>query len=141
MIGIVLITHGRIGQSMLEVATRLVEIQKDYIQVVSSCSYDQPELLLRVENAFKSMPDCDGFLVLTDLFGATPTNVTQSFMRGAYHLAVITGLNMPMLLKALTYHKQALSLDELAERVYDTSKACIVLEEKMISERNANERD
>lgn len=128
MIGIVLITHGRIGQSMLEVATRLVEIQKDYIQVVSSCSYDQPELLVRVESAFKSMPDCDGFLVLTDLFGATPTNVTQSFMR-AYHLAVITGLNMPMLLKALTYHKQELSLDELAERVYDASKACIVLEE------------
>ncbi|GGG00030.1 MULTISPECIES: PTS sugar transporter subunit IIA [Cysteiniphilum] len=128
MIGVVLITHGRIGQSMLEVATRLVEIQKDYIQVVSSCSYDQPELLVRVENAFKSMPDCDGFLVLTDLFGATPTNVTQSFMR-AYNLAVITGLNMPMLLKALTYHKQALSLDELAGRVYDASKACIVLEE------------
>lgn len=128
MIGIVLITHGRIGQSMLEVATRLVEIQKDYIQVVSSCSYDQPELLVRVEHAFKSMPSCDGFLVLTDLFGATPTNVTQSFMR-AYHLAVITGLNMPMLLKALTYHKQELSLDEFAERVYDASKACIVLEE------------
>lgn len=128
MIGVVLITHGRIGQSMVEVATRLVEIQKDYIQVVSSCSYDQPELLVRVESAFKSMPDCDGFLVLTDLFGATPTNVTQSFMR-AYHLAVITGLNMPMLLKALTYHKQELSLDELAERVYDASKACIVLEE------------
>ncbi|WP_119327999.1 PTS sugar transporter subunit IIA [Cysteiniphilum halobium] len=128
MIGVVLITHGQIGQSMLEVATRLVEIQKEYIQVVSSCSYDQPELLMRVENAFKNMPNCDGFLVLTDLFGATPTNVTQSFMR-VYNLAVITGLNMPMLLKALTYHKQALSLDEFAERVYDASKACIVLEE------------
>ena len=127
MIGVVLITHGRIGKSMLEVATRLVEIQKDYIQVVSSCSYDQPELLVRVEAAFNSMPDCEGFLVLTDLFGATPTNVTQSFMR-MYKLAVITGLNMPMLLKALTYHKQTLSLDELAERVYEASKACIVLE-------------
>jgi hypothetical protein len=36
---------------------------------------------------------------------------------------------MPMLLKALTYHKQHVSLDELAQRVYDASKACIVLEE------------
>ncbi len=128
MIGIVLITHGCIGKSMLEVATRLVEIQKGYVQVVSSCSYDQPELLCRVEEAFKSMRDCNGFLVLTDLFGATPTNVTQSFRR-LYPLAVITGLNMPMLLKALTYHKQHVSLDELAQRVYDASKACIVLEE------------
>ena len=128
MMGIVLITHGGIGRSMLEVATRLVEIQKEYVQVVSSCSYDQPELLIRVEEAFKSMPKSEGFLVLTDLFGATPTNVTQSFMR-SYHLSVITGLNMPMLLKALTYHKQALSLEELAQRVYESSKACIVLEE------------
>lgn len=128
MIGIVLITHGRIGQSMLEVATRLVEIQKDYIKVVSSCSYDKPELLVRVEALFNSIPNCNDFLVLTDLFGATPTNVTQSFMR-KYHLSVITGLNMPMLLKALTYQKQELSLVKLAERVYESSKACIVLEE------------
>lgn len=128
MIGIVLITHGRIGQSMLEVATRLVKIRKNYIQFVSSCSYAQHELITRVEQAFNSMPDCKDFLVLTDLFGATPTNVTQSFIN-VYNLVVITGLNMPMLLKALTYHKHKLSLNELAEKVYDTSKECIVIEE------------
>ncbi|WP_116964042.1 PTS sugar transporter subunit IIA [Fastidiosibacter lacustris] len=128
MIGIVLITHGSIGKAMLDVATRLVQIQQGYVQVVSSCSFDQPELLERVEESFKSMPEANGFLVLTDLFGATPTNVTQSFMC-AYNLSVITGLNMPMLLKALTYHKQEIALDDLAQRVYDASKACIVLEE------------
>ncbi len=79
MIAIVLITHGEIGQTMVDVASRLVSFDKKYIQVVSSCAYKQQELLKRVKFAFDAMPDTSGYLVLTDLFGATPTNVTQFF--------------------------------------------------------------
>ncbi|MFZ9035297.1 MAG: PTS sugar transporter subunit IIA [Francisellaceae bacterium] len=135
MIGIVLITHGEVGRSMLDVATRLVSYQPRYIQVVSSCAYDQKKLLKRVKSAFDSMPDAEGYLVLTDLFGATPTNITQSFMH-CLNIAVITGLNMPMLLKALTYHSnEDLSLHEFADKVYEASKACIVIEEGLDNDR------
>ncbi|MBK2125172.1 PTS sugar transporter subunit IIA [Fangia hongkongensis] len=128
MIAIVLITHGEIGQTMVDVASRLVSFDKKYIQVVSSCAYKQQELLKRVKFAFDAMPDTSGYLVLTDLFGATPTNVTQFFMH-QYPLAVISGLNMPMLLKALTYCKNDNTLEIVAKKVYESSRECIVLTE------------
>ena len=129
MIGVVLITHGNIGESMLEVASRLVRINTGYVEVVSSCSYHQQALNVRLANTFEKMKNAHGYLVLTDLFGATPTNVTQSFMR-KYNLVVITGINMPMLLKALTYHWKDLGLQTLVDKVYLAAKECIVLEQR-----------
>ena len=126
MIGVVLITHGQIGQTMLDVASRLVKYERAYVQTISSCTHDQEALLEHVKEAFDTMPEKTQFLVLTDLFGATPTNITQFFMH-RYPLAVISGLNMPMLLKALTYHQSNDDLNSVAKTVFDASKSCIVL--------------
>ncbi|WP_119343613.1 PTS sugar transporter subunit IIA [Facilibium subflavum] len=127
MIGVVLITHGQIGQAMLDVASRLVEFDRQYVQAVSSCAYDQKRLLKRVKGAFLMIPEVDGFLVLTDLFGATPTNITQ-FFTDTTNLSVISGLNMPMLLKALTYYQNS-DLNDISQKVHDAARACIVLQQ------------
>ena len=128
MIGIVLITHGKIGQSMLDVASNLVDFEQKYVHVVSSCAYNQQRLLTPIEQGLQKMLDAKGFLVLTDLFGATPTNIGQYFMR-KYNLYVMSGLNMPMLLKALTYHNTDDDLKTLAQKIYYAAKHCIVLVE------------
>lgn len=128
LIGIVLITHGNIGQSMLDVASKLVEFERRYVHVVSSCTYSQQQLLAPIEQELQKMSDTKGYLVLTDLFGTTPTNIGQYFMH-KYNLLVMSGLNMPMLLKALTYHNVSDDLRTFSQKIYCAAKDCIVLVE------------
>ena len=128
MIGIVLITHGKIGQSMLEVASNLVDFEQQYVHVVSLYSYNQQQLLAPIEQGLQKMLDAKGYLVLTDLFGTTPTNIGQYFIH-KYNLSVMSVLNMPMLLKALTYHNTSDDLTVLVQKIYCAAKDCVVLVE------------
>lgn len=112
--GLLLITHGRLGQDLLDTTTAILgncPLRYKALPVQEDCD---PDLLL--ETASQTCADLDqgdGVLVLTDLYGSTPSNVaTQLMDRHAIH--VISGVNIPMLLRVMNYPE--LGLGMLAEK-------------------------
>ncbi|MBK6744689.1 MAG: PTS fructose transporter subunit IIA, partial [Hydrogenophilales bacterium] len=77
--------------------------------------YTDTESMLRaVHQQIASLDDGSGVLVMTDIYGATPSNTACKLVK-AGHVDVVSGVNLPMLLKALTYRLEP--LEQLAERI------------------------
>lgn len=114
--GLVLLTHGKIGQALIEVAEFILGRSLDEIRVVSfrqstAEKTDDAEIRRAIDTANLG----GGVLVLTDIGGASPCNFATR-LSGVTDVAVISGLNLAMLLRAWNYRDQPLRrLAELAQ--------------------------
>ncbi|AGB19363.1 PTS sugar transporter subunit IIA [Thermoanaerobacterium thermosaccharolyticum] len=108
MIGILVVTHGDFGRELIKSAELIVGKQ-DNIKCIGLFHGDDIEKFKReVSNTIYSLDDGDGVLVFTDLFGASPSNVVALSMKPVskeVNFECITGVNMPMILEALTMRK------------------------------------
>ncbi len=98
MIGGLIVTHGRLAVELLNAAEAIVgDIQN--IAAVSIGWHDDVDMASdMVEKAIKRVDSGAGVLILTDMFGGTPTNIASTFLdRGA--IEIVTGVNLPMLIK------------------------------------------
>lgn len=100
MIGIVVVTHTDYGTRLLKAAELILGEQKGCAAVSVDISYEVAETLEAIKVAAKDLDKGKGVLILTDMFGGTPTNLSLSLL-GAGNVEVLTGVNLPMLLKAL----------------------------------------
>jgi mannose PTS system EIIA component len=98
MIGGLVVTHGRLAIELLNAAEMIVgEIQG--IAAVSLGWHDDVDTAATmVRNALERVKTPDGVLILTDMFGGTPTNIASTFLNEG-KVEVVTGVNLPMLLK------------------------------------------
>lgn len=98
MIGVLITTHASLGSELI----RAAEMIKGEMPGVMHISIDQTSGMEEIKNeisaAIKKLDEGDGVLILTDLFGGTPANVSLSFMKEG-KVEVVTGVNLPMLLK------------------------------------------
>ncbi len=112
--GLLLITHGQLGQDMLDTTTNILghcPLRVKAIPVEGDC---EPDALLETANqACTDLDQGDGVLVLTDLFGSTPSNIATHLME-KHPVYVISGVNIPMLLRVMNYPD--LDLVKLAEK-------------------------
>lgn len=116
MIGIVVVTHGSLGQEILKTAEFIVG-GLDACAAVSIDGVKGPDILrAAIEQGIKSVDRGRGVLVLTDMFGGTPSNLSLSFLE-AGKIEVLTGVNLPMLLRAVHMRKSP-----LAEAAQSTSE-------------------
>ena len=98
MIGIVIVTHGELGTELLRTAQEIVG-KFPCVEAVSVQASEQIEKARkRIEAALHRVNDGSGVLILTDLFGGTPSNLVLSYLE-AGRLEVVTGVNLPMLMK------------------------------------------
>ncbi|MGE4293400.1 MAG: PTS sugar transporter subunit IIA [Desulfovibrio sp.] len=137
LVGVVLVTHGSFGASLLEAAELVVGPQEN-IQAVSvpqSAAVD--ELVVSIREAVEKCNRGAGVLVLTDLFGGTPTTLSLSLLK-SYALEVISGVNMPMVVKAI--QSRDLPLAELASQVKSAGRQGIVVAGEMLTRRAAGPR-
>ena len=112
MIGMVLVTHGRLAEELIAALEHVVGAQTNIgaVCIGPDADIDRRRAEI-VENAAK-VDDGDGVIVLTDMFGGTPSNLAISIMDRA-HIEVIAGVNLPMLIKLATA-RQTESLAEAA---------------------------
>ena len=114
MVGILLITHGALGESLLRAAAHTLGRQPERAEHISVSAMDTPEsLLARGREALARVDDGAGVLVLTDMFGATPANVAAKLLQNG-RVEGLSGANLPMLVRALAHRD--LSLAELVDK-------------------------
>lgn len=113
MIGIVVVTHSNLGDALIE-ATEFIIGQRPEITVSVSIDVNQnaDKLREKVAEAIKKVDMQAGVLILTDMFGGTPSNLSYSFLEEG-HVEVISGVNLPMLIKAINSREES-ELSELA---------------------------
>ncbi len=98
MFGIVIVTHGNLGEVLLSTAIAIVG-KLDNIVSVSFNSPQKPEISKKqIEEAIKQVDKGKGVIVLTDLFGGTPSNMAISFLNHE-NIEVVSGINLPMTIK------------------------------------------
>lgn len=111
-VGVLLITHEGIGSALLAVATRLLRqlpLQAEALEV--PFDGDPDEWLPRASAALRRVDGGQGVLVLTDLYGASPSNLAARLARLGTPVRRISAANLPMLLRVMNYPE--LELDEL----------------------------
>ena len=98
MIGIVIVTHGDLGAELLRTAQEIVG-KLPHVEAVSIHAAEQIEKARKkIETVLQRVSDGSGVLILTDLFGGTPSNLVLSYLEEG-KLEVVTGVNLPMLMK------------------------------------------
>jgi mannose PTS system EIIA component len=134
MIGILVMTHGQLGLQFINTAKLIGLNSDDSLTALSIDPSDSPDLIReQVARAIKSMNNGDGVLILTDLFGGTPTNLSLSFLEeGA--VEVVTGLNLPMLIKAVNSRGNQ-DLSTLAKLTSEAGKENIYLAGDVLRQR------
>ena len=104
-VGLLLITHGAIGASLLATATRILggscPVAVRALAVTDETQRDQ--LLVEARRLALEVDGDDGVLVLTDLYGSTPANIACSLQGDSARIRILAGLNLPMLVRALNY--------------------------------------
>ena len=113
-VALLLVTHDGVGPVLLETACNMLgrcPVRAGSIAV--SLAADADEMRLAAARQLAALDDGDGVLVLTDMYGSTPSNVAASLAREG-RVAVVAGLNLPMLVRVMNYPDDA--LDALAEK-------------------------
>jgi PTS system mannose-specific IIA component len=111
-IGVVIVTHYRLGEEFLNAVRLIVPDAPDFHSVSIDPKQSVDEMRSSIADALKQANHGNGVLVLTDMFGGTPSNMSLSFVEGA-GVEVVTGLNLPMLIKLATLTEEK-GLEELA---------------------------
>jgi len=114
MVGILLITHGGLGASLLECATHVMGSRPQNAVAMAVEPADDPAVLLdRAQKLAATLDQGNGVLVMSDMFGATPSNIARRLLEPG-RIEGLAGANLPMLVRALTYRNEPLS--QVAEK-------------------------
>ena len=106
MIGIFLITHGSLGESLVQCACHVLNKRPLQITQLGVSGQDDPLDALPLARDMMNLVDTgEGVLLLTDIFGATPSNIALKLLQPG-RVEGISGVSLPMLLRALTYREK-----------------------------------
>lgn len=97
MIGVVVVSHGRVAEELLQAARTIVGDLPRAVAVSIGWSDDMAAARAAIERAIGDVDGGAGVLLLTDMFGGTPTNVSLPFL--SPRVEIVTGVNLPMLIK------------------------------------------
>ena len=126
MTGIVVVTHNRLGETLIKTAESILDGPLEATSAVSvDLRHSAEELRKRISAGIKAVDQGDGVLVLTDMFGGTPSNLSLSFLEEG-RIDVLTGVNLPVLIRAAKMRKDK-NLAELAQSVEAYGKKSISL--------------
>ncbi len=135
-IGIIVAGHGSYGSALLRAAESILGPQEDCVSISVDVGHEVDEAVRRLTDAAKRLDRGQGVILLTDMFGGTPTNLALSLLR-QHKAEVVTGVNLPMLLKVIEA-RASLPLHELASQIESAGKEGIVVAGKMLRNKNKN---
>jgi mannose PTS system EIIA component len=108
MIGILLITHGTFGESLIQNICHVLNKRPPLIGQLGVAAQDDPlDILPMAKLLLKEVDEGDGVLILTDILGATPANLALKLLDPG-RIECVAGVSLPMLLRSLTYRKSGM---------------------------------
>ncbi len=126
MTGILLVTHANLGNALIETAELILEGSQENIGFVSINIKENPDSLRKkIKKGISKVKTDKGILILTDMFGGTPSNLSYSFLEEGI-VEVISGVNLPILLKAINSRKK-MDMATLTSSLIETGKRSISL--------------
>ncbi len=137
MVGILIVTHGSLANSFIESARVMVGTQ-DRVLGIGLFEEDAPDALEdKILQGIQKVDDGDGVLVLTDIYGGTPSNrVAYSSAKTHSRLACVTGINFPMFIDCLL-SRGNMTLEQLGDRCVESGRSGIKDLLKELSQRRA----
>lgn len=129
MVGLVVVCHEDMGAELVKAAEMIVG-RIEAVETVSVKQDSAPETLRdRVQNAIRNVNGKDGVMLMTDMFGGTPSNISLAFLGETAE--VVTGVNLSMIIK-FANHREEKPLAELATLVQEAAQKSIVIASQML---------
>jgi PTS system ascorbate-specific IIA component len=123
-ISVLIISHEEIGTALIQTAAKTFHELPLPTTVVNVESHTDPDVLLpKLQRLIKHIGEAEGILILTDLYGSTPSNIAK-ILKKEGNARMICGLNLPMLMKVMNYPN--LSLDALAEKAISGGREGVI---------------
>ena len=135
MIGLVLVTHGRLADELINALEHVVGSQKNIASVCIGPDDDMEKRRRDILKSVKKVNDGAGVVVLTDMFGGTPSNLAISIM-DKVPIEVIAGVNLPMLVKLASIRK-ILNLGEAVAKAQEAGKKYINIASQLLIENKS----
>jgi PTS system mannose-specific IIA component len=127
MIGIVIVTHGHLGEALIGAAEFIIGRRPKAIESISiDLSENAEKLRAKIAQGIKAVKGQEGVLILTDMFGGTPSNLSYSFLEEG-HIEVLSGVNLPVLIQAANLRDKNIELSRLAAELEAFGKKSISL--------------
>ena len=115
MIGILIVSHGAFGESLIHSASHVLGKRPLYLRQLGVTVHDDPDEILPVaKDLIRFLDQGHGVLVMTDIYGATPSNIASKLLVPG-KVEGLAGVNLPMLIKALT-HREECTLEQLVDK-------------------------
>jgi PTS system mannose-specific IIA component len=131
MVGILIVTHGRLAQELLETTKIIVGKSLEHVIPISvGWNDDMADIQKVISSTITKVDQGDGVLILTDMFGGTPSNISLSFLSDK--VEIITGVNLPMLIKIMNVGDRY-KLKELSHLITEQGKKSIYLASEILS--------
>ncbi|MDP2862288.1 MAG: PTS fructose transporter subunit IIA [Desulfobacterales bacterium] len=126
MIRIVVVTHKQLGDALIDAAEFILGARPDGVVSVSiNINENADKLREKISEGIKNVNMKEGVLILTDMFGGTPSNLSYSFLEEG-RTEVISGVNLPILIKAINTRKD-MDISKLAQCIETYGKKSISL--------------
>ena len=127
MVGLLVITHNNVGGALFDAAISVLgncPLPYEVLPVSQNC--DPEERFQKALSYLKELNQSDGVLVITDMYGSTPSNIATKL--AGDNVTIVTGINLPMLVRVMNYPK--LSLDKLVNKAVSAGQTGVIIVEK-----------
>lgn len=132
LVGALVVTHGQLGRELVAVAQTIVGEISHVVALSIGWNDDVAESKKRIEEAVQTVNQGKGVIILTDMFGGTPSNLSLSLLK-RNELEIITGVNLPMIIK-LANQSGKESLSELVIKVKEKGQKQISIASELLGE-------
>lgn len=130
MIGLLIISHCDLGKEFLRAAELILGRLGATDSISITQTTESTEILSEISKKLRALDQGQGVLVLTDMFGGTPSNLSLSFLKDEM-VEVLTGVNLPMII-AVARDRERLTLSELGEQAQEAGRRSITLAGKLL---------
>lgn len=132
MIGLVLVTHGRLAEEFLSALEHIVGVQSGIETIAIGADDRMEDRRVDIATAVSRADSGDGVIILTDMFGGTPSNLAISLMEIG-RVEVVAGMNLPMLVKLARVRKDA-NLEKAAAAAQDAGRKYINIASQVLGD-------
>lgn len=136
MIGILLVTHGRLAEELKAAALTIQPGIEQIVAVALDWSQVGEDASQRIAEGLEEADRGDGAVILTDMFGGTPTNLTLPFLKRD-RVEIVTGVNLPMLLKCAALQRSGKPVVEIAHVAKDRGQRSIYVASDLLADADA----